>query len=262
MVLAKELKTLQEMKETKLGVLSIYLSTSPDMRDQWKIVLKNEFKEIHAMLSESTSHDELKSFTKVRDMVDRALSDSRGVVQRSIIVFASEEDKLFEVHYLPIDVISEVHWSPKPKLHQLEQLQKEYPNVGIILTNKGAITILNTLLGEVDEELRYELDIDTNDWKKYQGRAARSRVAAGSSQQEKFQKRMDANLENYYREIAQEVKDMKSRWDWKEVILIGESDQANFFASALDKKPEKIIYKNLKKASHQEILHTVFNQGK
>ena len=34
MVLAKEMKALQEMKESDLGVLSIYLSTSPEMRNK------------------------------------------------------------------------------------------------------------------------------------------------------------------------------------------------------------------------------------
>ena len=35
MVLAKE------MKESDLGVLSIYLSTNHEMRNKWKILLKN-----------------------------------------------------------------------------------------------------------------------------------------------------------------------------------------------------------------------------
>ena len=88
MVLAKEMKTLQEMKESELGVLSIYLSTNHEMRNKWRILLKNEFKEIQSILNESNSTEELKSFLKLRDKVDRVLDDSRGVMQRSIIIFA------------------------------------------------------------------------------------------------------------------------------------------------------------------------------
>ena len=194
-------------------------------------------------------------------MVDKTLADSRGVIQRSIIIFASETNRMFEVHYLPIFVDPEVHWSPKPKLHQLEKLQGTFPNTGIILTNRGAITIFNTMLGEIDSEVSYELNIDTNDWRKFQGRSARSRTASSTSQQEKFQKRMDENLEKYYREVAAEVKDLKAEWNWNRVIEIGESDQANYFSSALNEKPDKIIYKNLKKATHGEILRTAFKGG-
>ena len=112
----------------------------------------------------------------------------------------------------------------------------------------------------MDADISYELNIDTNDWEKFQGRSARNRAGASSSQQDKFQKRMDENLEKYYWEIAGEVKTLKAEWDWKQIIVIGDSDQANYFSAALNEKPDKIIYKNLKKATHGEIVRTAFEE--
>ena len=96
-------------------------------------------------LNESNSTEELKSFIKLRDKVDKVLDDIRGVIQRSIIIFASETNNLFEVHSLPVYVDPEVHWAPKPKLYQLEKIQEKFPNTGIILTNRGVVTVLNTM---------------------------------------------------------------------------------------------------------------------
>ncbi|AFS70450.1 Host attachment protein [Exiguobacterium antarcticum B7] len=112
-------------------------------------------------------------------------------------------------------------------------------------------------LGEVDATHDYELDLDTGQWRRYQGRSSRS-GASSSSQTDDFRDRVEKQAERFYRELSGEVEKLNRSLGWEQIIVIGERSQANFLEQALTTKPKQVIHKNLSQSSQQQILKQVF----
>ncbi|VWX38700.1 VLRF1 family aeRF1-type release factor [Exiguobacterium oxidotolerans] len=249
MGLGEDIERLKKVDGTS-KVLSIYLNTAPEKRNQWETVLRNEKKKL-------LQGDEKADIERLFTHVEKAIANKRTDLLRSIVAFVSVDGSLDELRFLQLDVTNEVSYQPKPNLNQLEVLDQQFPRTGIVLTNLDSATVLDVRLGEVEATHDYELDLDTGEWRRYQGGSGRS-SASSNTQSDEYQNRVAEQADRFYRNLAQEVEKMNRSLGWEQIILLGERSQANFLENALTTKPKQVIHKNLSQSSQQQILKQVF----
>lgn len=259
MGLASDLKQLRQIECKDKCVLSVYLNTGPNQEGDWSIHLKNGLKRIGEYLEASGDETELKNFKKVRKQVDQELGKHRNDLARSLIIFASDENDVFETYYLQHDVETSFHWETKPVLEPLEALQQKFPSTGIVLTNLDHVTVLDTSLGHIDATFEFAFDPETEEWVRFEGTASGDRMASSSSQVDKFNRRLAENLGRFYRDLAQTVEQMKGAHDWESLVVIGEAELSNSFRDELRTKPERVVHKNLSKSSASHIIEAAFH---
>ncbi|WP_280770199.1 VLRF1 family aeRF1-type release factor [Salipaludibacillus daqingensis] len=264
MALENELQNLKDFTcaESKC-VLSIYLNTDPADQDQqkgeWKIRLKNGLNRIQEYLDASSDESELKSYKKLKKKVDNEIQQNRTALQKGVIIFASEHEDLWSVHYLQVPVETSFHWEASPVLDQLNELHEKYPRAGVILPNQDEVKVIDTSLGEVNDERTYQFDPGSEDWSFKEGLASSDRTASGASHVDKLQQRFEENRHRFYKKMAGNVEQLKKDRGWKEVYLVGEAEMIRSFETSLRTKPAGSVNKNLNNAATTKVLEEVFH---
>ncbi|QKS70580.1 hypothetical protein FLK61_27915 [Paenalkalicoccus suaedae] len=264
MTLTEEIHKLRELEcsEGKC-VLSVYLNTDPANPDQqkgeWKIRLKNGLKRLEEYIEASGETEELKSYKKLRKKVDDEINGNRTNLTKSVVIFASDEEDLWSVHYLPIAVETDFQWEKTAQVDQLEMLEKHYPLAGIVLPNMDEVKIIETSLGEINNEWTYTFDSGKEEWSLSDGMASGDRIASGATHVDKFQQRFEENLQRFYKEMATKVENLKKKQNWEEIHLVGEAEMVRNFESGLRKEVASRVEKNLNKASATKVLDEVFS---
>lgn len=259
-----ELDFLEKFKCTEdKCVLSIYLDTDRSVKNnqlgEWKIRLKNGLRRLEEYLIASGNTEELKHYQKIKDKVYHEIVGSQSKFLKSVIVFASEKQKLWSIHYLQLPVKTSFHWENAPVLDQLNDLQKAYPRSGIILAHLDEIRIYDTVLGEIEEMNIFEFDPHTENWRRKKGLATGERVAASSTHVDHHRQRLMENLNRFYKEAALNIDRLGKEKQWKKVYLIGERELTENLKSHLKINVTKTISKNLKNKNNNAVLTTVFN---
>ncbi|PYZ92374.1 hypothetical protein CR194_16215 [Salipaludibacillus keqinensis] len=263
MALQNELNYLKDFQcEDENCVLSVYLNTDPTDPDQqkgeWKIRLKNGLKRIQEYLDASGNEEQMKSYKKLKKKVDDEIQSNRTELQKGVIIFASEHDDLWSVHYLQVPVETSFHWENHPVLDQLTDLQKQYPRSGVILPNLDEVKVIDTSLGEINDERTYTFDPGSEEWTFKEGLASGDRTASGASHVDKIQQRFDENLNRFYKKMAGNVEQLKKDREWSEIHLVGDTEMIRSFESSLRTKPAGTVGKNLNNSESTKILDEVF----
>ncbi|TCI39113.1 hypothetical protein EVJ29_00295 [Exiguobacterium sp. SH4S7] len=258
MALSTELGKIKQLHNAEAGVLSLYLSTKPSERDKWEIHLKNELRRLEQEIKNG-DEAKLKAFKGVWERAEREIMGNEHKLLRSIVLFAEGNDGLFELHFLQLDVENDFHYGDKPNLDQIERLDAEFPNTGILLAQLDSITAYDTRLGEVEDVVVFDLDLDTDQWRRYQGRG-KGGEAASSSQIDQFDSRKEKQVRRFYRDIAGEIRSLHKKHKWNEVVIIGQDRSANLLKDELDIDIERVVNRNLGNAEEEEILRRAFEQ--
>lgn len=257
MALSTELGTIKQLHNVEAGVLSLYLSTKPSERDKWEIHLKNELRRLEQEVEANEDATKLQAFKQLRDRAEREIRSNEHKLLRSIILFAEGNDGLFELHFLQLDVENEAHFGDKPNLDQIEKLDAEFPNTGILLAQLDSITAYDTRLGEIEDVVMFDLDLDTDQWRRYQGRG-KGGEAASSSQTDQFDSRKENQVRQFYRDVAEEIRKLHKYHKWNEVVIIGQDRSANLLKDELGLEVERVVNRNLGHAEEEEVLRRAF----
>lgn len=257
MGLYREINQLKKVENPQAGVLSILLSTKPNERDQWKLHLKNGLKQIENRLKEEGNDQKMSAFKELREKVEGSLENVGQRLLRSIVIYAEGGDGIFEMHFLQLDVENEFVYSDAPSIKQLETLDKNFPKTGIIVSQTEIITVYNTRLGEIEDTIVFELDLNTDNWRKYQGRSGRAN-AASSSQVEQYDSRKEKQIRRFYREVSNELSSLYKDYGWDQLVIIGHQRTANLLLDEIEVDVSRTINKNLGGASEEEVLNTTF----
>lgn len=263
MALLDEVQKLKDFKcSDEKCVLTVYLNTDPANQDQqkgeWQIRLKNGLKRIQEYLDASGDESEIKSYKKLKKKVDDEIQSNRTNFQKSVVIFASEKEDLFSVHYLQVPVETSFHWEEGPVLDQLEEIQRHYPRSGVVLPNLDEVRVLDTSLGEIHDERTYEFDPGSEEWTFKEGLASSDRTASGASHVDKLDQRFAENRNRFYKKMAGNIERLKKDWDWQEIYLVGETENIRSLESSLRTKPAESISKNLNNAEASKVLEEVF----
>lgn len=260
MGLHAEINQLKKIENNENGVITIFLNTSPNERGKWKTNLKNGFKKIESELYETEEgKKKISQFQELKEKIEKEINNNEHKLLRSIVVYAEGGNGIFEVHFLQLDVNNEFVYANKPKIDQLETLNQTFPQTGIIVVQLDAISVYDTKLGEIEDVVYYELDLNTSDWRTYQGRGARG-SAASSSQIDKYDSRKEKQIRRFYRGFSNDLNQMYKRYGWTELVVIGHQRSIKLLADELSLDVTRNINKNLGNSSEEEILRVAFEQ--
>lgn len=257
MGLYTEIKQLKKLNNTEAGILSIFLSTKPEDREQWKTHLKNGFKEIETQLQGDAQ--KTKAFKELRVKIEKELEHSEPRMLRSIVIFAEGGGGLFELHFLQLDVENEFVYGDTASISQLETLDEQFPKTGIVVAQTEIVTVHNSRLGEIDDSWVFELDLDTDNWRKYQGRSAKGQ-ASSSSQVDQFDSRKEKQIRRFYRDVSSEIAKLHKQHEWSELVLVGHQRTVKLLEDELELEASRVVNKNLGGAKEQQVLQAAFDR--
>ncbi|GAE25999.1 hypothetical protein JCM9140_2027 [Halalkalibacter wakoensis JCM 9140] len=117
--------------------------------------------------------------------------------------------------------------------------------------------MIETSLGEVLIERFYDLEIESEDWKQYEGVAASERMASRANHRDKFERRFEANQQRVFRSIATEIEKEAKRNKWSTIYLVGEDRLISEFEKQLQFTSVEKIKKNYNDLSPKEMVGQV-----
>jgi len=244
-------------RDNENKVFTMYLNTDPSEPDQngdeWKIHLKNGLRNFEAYLEESGDKEELQNFKKVKEMVNGFVQENETKLLKGIILFATADQEVWFAERVQMRLDNEFFWESQPMLHQFKNLQERFPKSGIILVQQNEIRILSSHLNEIENEVYYELNIDTEEWRQKQGPAT-----TADTQKDKFDSRYNANKQRWYKQIAPKLDKLAKDEDWKKIYVVGESDPANEIIDQMNKPVDQMIQKNILDLEASKVLEEVF----
>ena len=258
MDLVKQLQQVKDMYDEK-GILTIYLSTDQTSNDQqkgeWKIRLKNGLKKLDEY-NNLSSIENCKTFKNVQRKALDAIKSIQLELPRGIVLVAFPNGDIY-LKKLQLQVENEFHWEKKPITKQLEKIKSNYPKEGILFLQKENVYMIETSLAEVTQEYRFELEVESNDWKQYEGLAARERKASGASHRDKFDQRLDANKLRWYKQLSDEINGKIKQNSIENLYLVGEKEIVSEFQKMLNIKKVTVIQKNYANLTSKQMIDQI-----
>ncbi|MUV39143.1 uncharacterized protein JNUCC1_03016 [Lentibacillus sp. JNUCC-1] len=252
--------------DEKNKVFTMYLNTDPSDPDQqggeWKIHLKNGLRNFESYLKEDDDKTELNHFKHVKEKVEKYMHDNEQSLQKGVFIFATGDDELWIAERVQMPVKTDFFWETTPALDQLKELHQTYPKTGVVLVQNDQVKVLKANANEVEDTKMYELNIDTDQWHLHEGphRADASMGSGGKNlQQDQFKERFEANKQRWFKSIAPKLDKQAKDDGWEEIVIMGESDEADELASQMQKNPDKLIYKNMLDHKEDAILEEIYN---
>lgn len=236
-----------EISQLKGPVLSIYLNTNL-VNEEWKIRLKNGLKrmeEYHTKASPESVND----LKNVIDKVHVKIRDEQKDLAKSFACFATTEKVLLYPFQFPVE--NDFIWDDKPSVVQLEELFEKYIRTGVVLVQSDRITLLTATLGELVDQVNYEIDLDTDNWRQYKNLAFGSVMLSSAR---KFERRIKENQARWYKRIAPTIENYAKQQGWKSIHLIGPAELTNQMKQQLNLKIDSEINRNYGSKSAFEIL--------
>ncbi|MEB1809049.1 MAG: VLRF1 family aeRF1-type release factor [Bacillaceae bacterium] len=240
-------KRIKELKESQCdkGVLTIYLNTLRSGQDDWKLQLKNGLKKLEQYVMARKDKEELKSFRDVKKKVTKQLMERQHDMLKAVVIFASPDQNIWEFHHLQLSVENSFCWEKEPVLDQLEAIQQHYPAAGVLVLQQMDLLALDTRLGEVTQQIRYTLNIEDDNWRKYEGTAAGERVASSANHKDQYQERLEVNQQRWLRRLAPLIDRKSKECQWQGVYIVGSQELAKELGKYLQTKIIRVIPKNL-----------------
>ncbi len=137
-----------------------------------------------------------------------------------------------------------------------------YPAAGIVQVGHDSVAVIDTILGEVKQEMYFEWNAENEDWKEYKGVAAAIREASSSSQRERFHDRMDVNRQRWMKRLVPVIERFKRQKQWQELIFTGEKSLASELSREFQSMTTRVISKNMNSAPSHEVIREVYSAGR
>ncbi|WP_240375802.1 VLRF1 family aeRF1-type release factor [Bacillus piscicola] len=264
MGLHEELKNLEKVHDDT-GVLTIYLNTDLGNGDQqngeWKIRLKNGLKKLREYIEQDGTKDELKAYKKLADKANQRIYDVQTDMQKSFVFIASADGDIHSEKILQVPVETQFHWETAPVLNQLVEMQSEFPPAGIALVQKSDVVLIDTALGEIRDKKIFNWEIETEDWKQYEGTAAASLISSGSTQIDGFKRRFDENRQRWYKKLAPEIDKTVKKREMQGLYLVGDKEYVQELEKHLGSEVLNVIPKNLISKPDHEVINEVYEEN-
>lgn len=245
------------MSQCDKGVLTIYLNTLRSGHDDWKLQLKNGLKKLEQYVMARKDTEELKNFRDVKKKVTKQLMEIQHDMQKAVVIFASLDQNIWEFHHLQLTVDNSFCWEQEPMLEQLEAIQHQYPASGVLLLQQMDLLALDTRLGEVTQQIRYTLNVEDENWRKYEGTAAGERVASSANHKDQYQERLEVNQQRWLRKLAPLIDRKSKEFQWQGVYIVGSKELAKELGKYLQTKIIRVVPKNLSSFPSHKVVGEV-----
>lgn len=240
----------KEIEQLEGPVLTFYLNTNP-LSEEWKIRLKNGLKRI-VEYHKASNPEEAKLISDISEKVQVKVRDIARNLATSLVCFATKDNILLYTFRFPVE--NHFTWNKNPDTEQLEILFEKYVRTGVILLQSNGVTLITATLGELEDEVHYEIDFDTESWKQYKGLAYGSIISSGATHMEKFERRMRENRQRWYRSIVSTIRNYKKEKGWNSIYLIGPSELTGTLKELLNENVTAEINRNYANRTTREVL--------
>lgn len=241
MALSESLERLKNAR-CERGILTIYLNTLRTRNSEWKLRLKNGLKKWQEYIEARGNEQELKDYIMIKNKIMKEMKDQQRNLQKSIVIIASADEQIWEVHHLQLEIENEFHWETYPVINQLEKIHEKYPTVGIIVLRRKEVVAINTSLGEIIEESYFSLDPS----KEYDREAFTNQNIVNTDSEK--------NITRSLKEIGATINRLAQTKKWKEVYMIGQQEFIEEMKKHLKVRLIKVIPKKLYNKPPQQIV--------
>lgn len=259
MSLAKIIKEIKS-KRDDTGILTIYLNTDGSAGNisngEWKIQLKNGFKELQNQVKSKDNPEELKALKKLQDKAEKEIVENQKDMRKGFIFIASADGELWRARVLQVPVSTSFQWDKTAETQQLEELEQRFPETALIVLQQSEVTFIETSLGIIRDTRHFSWDVESENWIDYED--ATQPLARGGGKDE-FQKRFEENKNRWYKTLAvQLTKEIKNR-KLEGAYLVGSKEAVAEMEPHMNAAHLKgIVTKNLGSKPDHEILNEVF----
>lgn len=251
-ILFKRDQIRKEIEQLEGPVLTFYLNTNP-VSEEWKIRLKNGLKRM-VEYHKASNPEDAQLISNIIKKVNVKVRDMARNLATSLVCFASKDQILLYPFRFPVE--NDFTWQDKPAIEQLEHLFKKYVRTGVILLQSNGVTLITATLGELEDEVHYEIDFDTENWKQYKGLAYGSVISSGAKNIEKFERRMRENRQRWYKSIVTTIRKYKKEKGWKSIYLIGPRELTSALKEQLNEKITAEINRNYSNRTTLQVLQS------
>lgn len=266
MTIKKTIKKLESLYlETPEKIFTMYLNTDPADPDQqggeWRIHLKNGLNRFEKYLDTDGNESELKNFQKVKKAVKGFFKENELDLKKSVVIIATPDEFVYsDILQIPVD--TEFFWEEIAKVDQLVRLHQEYPKAGVILTQKEAIRLVETELGKLVDTVVYELDLDTEDWRKHSAVSRNHSSASATSGKsinlrEQFIARFEENRKRWYKSITPMLDKLAKDREWEYIYLVGPHEETHEIKDLMNKPINACIDKNMLDDHHDKVIKAI-----
>jgi hypothetical protein len=251
----KKLENTQTIKPDK--VLTMYLNTDLSDQDQqggeWEIALKNGFNRLEQYLDVSCK-EELKKLKQLREKIDKHVYNLKRKLPRSIVVFSSVDQSLWEVFELQVPVETVFYWEEQPMIDQLKALHKKYPLTALVLMQQNQVKIMETSFGVLHQTEVYEFDLDNEDWRIHSGPHPTGPSNTQITQHDHYDQRVKVHQQRWWKSFGSQLDQKAAKQKWERIMLIGDKEEADVLDRVMNKTVDAKIQKNLLNEDEHKVL--------
>lgn len=240
--------------------LTVYLNTASNTgpKPEWTLHLKNGFKRLIEYAKAGEDEHSLKLLEQLQAKVEKEAENNRTDMKRGLFAVAGSSGKLFIFEKIQASLPNSFYWESEPMLDEMKEIISRYPAAGIIQVGADSVTVMDTVLGEINQQYQFEWDVQTENWREYIDNAGSDRTSTGSTRRERFELRMDVNRQRWMQRLVPVIERFCRQKKWGEMIFTGEKALATELCNQFTFKNKRVISKNLKGAPPHEVLSEIY----
>lgn len=219
-----DLRELAEMQSSGRDFVSVYCQGLSGLQ-----ALKSREANLSAMLDDQpdeAEHFEL-SMRLVHDLLESNPGDVEGA--ESVCVFACGLLDFVRGHPLSLAVENQIYIGPSPFIRPLAELQDEYQTFAVVACDNDStrIYLVTNTTAELEERVRG---------------GVKNHVRKGGWSQQRYSRRRDHELQQYVRQVAEDLDTLAKKHGLKRIVLLGSQETINELEKELpDQLGEKVV---------------------
>jgi peptide chain release factor subunit 1 len=205
-------------------VFSLFLdmSVNSDNKRTYRVFL-NQRRAQFAELDSERSHHPREAIGRVFQKVEEWIEAEYREENRGVVIYAELGGDWFEALQFPVSVANRLVIADRPAVGPLAQVLESYHHHGVVLLDRERVRILSVYLGTLLDEIEVH----------GQPYPAAHDVQAGGYSQMRFQRRKLEEMRHFFREFAKEVEEFVSRYQPRDLIILGTEENVAKFREFL-----------------------------
>lgn len=176
---------------------------------------------------------------RLQQAIEETFKELQGLERearfRSLIYFRSAESGWSWWRSLQGSVATRFAWGRRPAVFPLIDYLHREPPVGVFLVSRGDVQCFIWRQSILEEIRHWELDLDTEHWRFYQGRVfpqpMRGQVVA--THEERFARRLEEAVRREFAALAPQLEEEAAKHECEAIFVFGARDVRNLFVDSL-----------------------------
>lgn len=176
---------------------------------------------------------------RLQEAIAKTIEELQGLERkarfRSLVYYRSVDPEWSWWRSLQGKVQTRFAWGRRPAVFPLIDYLHREPPVGVFLVSRGDVRCFIWRQSLLDEIQHWELDLDTEHWRLYRGRAfpqpMRGQVVA--THQERFERRMAEAVRREFASLAPMIEEEAAKHDCEAIFVFGAGDVRDLFVDSL-----------------------------